>query len=178
MSVNYDLLDELGLSRGNPPMHTGQFRRRIEAYIDREWPELLRMQDPASFDAWKMAMMPTVAEAQAALAFNFHLANYRAALARLAQYRLADGRPEIVTQQETGEIDPETGEPAIVDVVTPAIAPLPAEIEQAVYDPETGEATGTGMVPNPEIAADDAERAAAQAVIDGTPQEVIDFTVV
>jgi len=32
------------------------------------------------------------------------------------------------------------------------------------------------MVPNPAVVRDDAERAAAQAVIDGTPTEVIAFT--
>jgi hypothetical protein len=56
-----------------------------------------------------------------------------------------------------------------------AIDPLPAEIEQTVYDETTGEQTGTIMVPNPAVVRDDAERAAAQAVIDGTPTEVIAF---
>lgn len=114
--------------------------------------------------------------------FNHQLAAYRAAQARLARYRLADGRPELTDEQqavdEQGQpvFDETTGEPVMETVVVQAaIDPLPAEIEQPVYDEATGEQTGTEMVPNPEIVRDDAERAAAQAVIDGTPQEVKDF---
>lgn len=108
--------------------------------------------------------------------FNHRLAAYRQAVARLAQYRLADGRPEITEEWGTGEYDPETGEELTETVVVQsAIAPLPAEIEQLVYDETTGEQTGTQMVPNPRIVQDDAERAQAQAVIDATPQEVTDW---
>lgn len=114
--------------------------------------------------------------------FNHQLAAYRAAQARLARYRLADGRPEVTDEQqavdEQGQpvFDETTGEPVMETVVVQAaIDPLPAEIEQPVYDEETGEQTGTEMVPNPEIVRDDAERAEAQAVVDGTPQEVADF---
>lgn len=39
----------------------------------------------------------------------------------------------------------------------------------------SNEQTGTKTVTNPLIVQDDAERAAAQAVIDATPQEVKDF---
>ena len=92
--------------------------------------------------------------------FNYALAAYRAATARLAQYRLADGRAEIVQDGE---------------VTQTAIDPLPAQIEQPVYDPDTGEETGTEMIDNPAIVADDAERAAAQAVIDATPADVLAF---
>ena len=56
-----------------------------------------------------------------------------------------------------------------------AIDPLPAEVERPIYDRVTGEQTGTEMVPNPEIVRDDAERTAAQAVVNDTPAEVIEF---
>lgn len=114
--------------------------------------------------------------------FNHQLAAYLDVQARLSAYRLADGRPEITEERqaidEQGQpmFDGETGEPVMETVVVQAaIDPLPAEIEQPVYDEATGEQTGTTMVPNPEIVRDEAERAAAQAVIDGTPQEVADF---
>ena len=44
--------------------------------------------------------------------FNQQLAAYRAATARLAKYRLADGRPELTEMQPTGEqvFNEETGE--------------------------------------------------------------------
>ena len=58
--------------------------------------------------------------------------------------------------------------------IQPAIEPLEATVEQDVYD-EEGNVTGTETVPNPLIVADDAEREAAQAVVDGTPEEVKAF---
>jgi hypothetical protein len=114
--------------------------------------------------------------------FNYELVAYRAAQGRLVLYRLADGRAEVTEEQqaldEQGQpvFDKETGEPVMEAVVVQAvIEPLPAEIEQSVYDETTGEQTGTIMVPNPAVVRDDAERAAARTVIDGTPTEVIAF---
>lgn len=114
--------------------------------------------------------------------FNHQLRDYRAAKARLTRYRLAEGRPEVTDAQQAIDAqgapvyDEETGEPVMeTAVVQAAIEPLPAEIEQPVYDEETGEQTGTAMVANPAIAQDDAERADAQTVIDGTPAEVRAF---
>jgi len=110
--------------------------------------------------------------------FNQQLAAYRAATARLAKYRLADGRPELTEMQPTGEqvFNEETGEMEAVMaevIVQTAIDPLEATVEQTNYDDE-GNAT-TETVDNPLIVADDAERAAAQAVVDATPQDVKDF---
>lgn len=114
--------------------------------------------------------------------FNHQLTVYRAAQARLARYRQADGRPEVTDElqaiDDLGQpvFDEATGKPVMETVVVQvAIDPLPAEVEQPVYDEETGEQTGTEMVPNPEIVRDDAERTAAQAVVNDTPVEVIEF---
>jgi len=114
--------------------------------------------------------------------FNHQLLAYRAAQARLVRYRLADGRSEVTEEQhaivEQGQplFNEETGDPVMESVVVQvAIDPLPVEIEQPVYDDTTGEQTGTIMVPNPEVVQDDAERAAAQVVIDSTPVDVIAF---
>lgn len=114
--------------------------------------------------------------------FNHQLVDYRAAQARLARYRLADGRPEITDEQqaidEQGQpvFDETTGEPVMEAVVLQAaIDPLPAEVERPIYDEVTGEQTGTEMVSNPEIVRDEAERADARAVVDETPAEVIEF---
>ena len=52
-----------------------------------------------------------------------------------------------------------------------AIDPLEPTVEQNIYDDE-GNLTGTETVANPLIVADDAEREAAQAIVDGTPEEV------
>lgn len=97
--------------------------------------------------------------------FNAALARYRAAVERLARYRLAEGRAAIMGEDMEGEpIE-----------LSAAIAPLPAEIDAPVFDPETGEQAGMASVPNPAIVADEAERAAAQALIDATDQDVKDF---
>ena len=50
---------------------------------------------------------------------------------------------------------------------------IPATIEVTSTDPETMEPTTT-TVPNPLIVRDAEERAAAQAIVEATPQEVID----
>jgi hypothetical protein len=49
-------------------------------------------------------------------------------------------------------------------------------VDVLVYDEDDPEAEPTTQtVPNPEIVQDDEERAAAQAVIDGTPDDVVTF---
>lgn len=114
--------------------------------------------------------------------FNHQLEAYRAARARLARYRLADGRPEVTEERQV--IDEQgnflfheaTGEPLMeTAVVQAAIDPTPMEIEQPVYDEATGEQTGSITVSNPDTERDDEERAAAQTVIDQSPAEVIRF---
>lgn len=96
--------------------------------------------------------------------FNHQLAAYRKANARLAQYRVADGRAKVTEEVETGE----------TVVVLPAIDPLPAEVEQPVYN-EDGEQTGTEMVANPAIVQDETERAYAMGVIASLPTAVKEF---
>jgi len=109
---------------------------------------------------------------------------YSESVVRLAQYRLADGREEVREDIVIGEeavldengnptFNEETGEQIMQDitenvVTVTAIDPLPATITQV--DMEGNETE----VPNPAIVRDDEERAAAQAIIDATPQAVID----
>lgn len=101
-------------------------------------------------------------------AFNWNLFAYRQAQARLAQYELSVGRPEITEQQPdpSGALD-ESGNPVMVTVVTQAaVDPLPATVDGV------DDAGNPVQVPNPAIAQDEAERAAAQAVVDGSSDEV------
>lgn len=114
--------------------------------------------------------------------FNHQLAAYRAAQARLARYRLADGRPElteerqVIDEQGNALFQDATGEPLMETVVVQAaIDPISMEIEQPVYDEATGKQTSSIMVSNPDTERDDEERAAAQTVIDQTSTEVIQF---
>jgi len=109
--------------------------------------------------------------------FNQQLADYKVAKARLEQYEVATGRAE---ETETVVVGQEWDEDAqdFVDVTETyvskrAIDPVEATVEQTTYD-ENGENPVTTNIENPLITTDKAERAAAQAVVDATPQAVKD----
>jgi len=179
----------INIKQGDAPVSAATIQRAKEPTMAaRGYPQ--EMRDDAMF---AIMMDPAGAKAQAAIAalqvfnadlaetlalnsFNAQLAAYRTSAARLTRHVLADGRAEIWEDQPTGEFDPETGEPITESImVSAAIDPLEAMVEQEIRDPETGEVTGTEMIPNPLIEADTAERAAAQAVVDGTPAEVVAY---
>ena len=109
--------------------------------------------------------------------FDLQLQEYTKAQARLTQYQVALGREEVVENRPTGEqvYNEETTEMdnVMTDMITVAsIAALDATIEQTTYDEEDVATTTT--VENPLITQDNAERAAAQAIVDATPQAVKD----
>jgi len=112
--------------------------------------------------------------------FNQQLAAYRVAVARLAQYIVADGRAEVTEMQPTGEqvFNEETGEMEDVmhEVITvTAIDPVEATVTRLVYSDDDPMAEPTEeTIENPLITTDVAERTAAQAVVDATPQPVKD----
>ena len=118
--------------------------------------------------------------------FNKQLSAYTSAVARLAQYILADGREEVTEMRDTTEyvVDDEgmivlneNDEPTYVQeevVVQTAIEPLEPTVEVTVYDEDDMEAEPTvKTIENPEITQDNLERAEAQAVVDDTPQAVV-----
>ena len=179
----------INIKQGDAPVSSATIQRAKEPVMAaRGYPQEMRddaifaiMTDPAGAKAQAaIAALATfnadLLETMALNTFNAHLAAYRTAAARLTRYILADGRAEVYEDQPTGETDPETGEPIMESVlVQTAIDPLDPEIEQDIRDPETGEITGTEMVPNPLIEADTAERAAAQSTVDSTPADVIAY---
>lgn len=103
---------------------------------------------------------------------------YDAAVERLSRYTLADGRPEIIEPQPTGEQVWDEVTQEMVDVmhdvvVQTVIDPLPATVEVTTYsedDPMAEPVVST--IENPEITRDNAERLEAQAVVDATPLAV------
>ena len=110
--------------------------------------------------------------------FNQQLSAYRTATARLAQYILADGRVEVTEMQPTGEQvwNEETMEmdAVLAEVITvSAIEPLEATVTRWVYSDDMEAAPTEETIENPLITADNAERVAAQAVIDATPDAVV-----
>ena len=111
--------------------------------------------------------------------FDRQLADYRVAVARLAQYVVADGRAEVREMQPTGEqvFNEETGEMEDVmhEVITvTAIDPVEATVTRMVYSDDMDAEPTEETIENPLITVDNEERAAAQAVVDATPQAVKD----
>jgi hypothetical protein len=164
------------VTKGDTPLTEAQLEKRSQKHITKDWPPQARERSirkaDGAFDAFMTAFSADHDVNKANNLFNAQLADYRAATLRLAQYRLADGRPEQTFEEPSGQYD-EEGAEIMHTWVQAGIDPLPAQIEQTTYDDE-GNAT-TEMVDNPLIVADDAERAAAQAVVDATPDEVKDF---
>ena len=117
-----------------------------------------------------------ILDAAAAKLAAQQLADYTTATARLAQYVLSVGRTEVtedvVIGQGLDEVTEELVDVTETQITVTAIDPVDATVEQTTYD-EEGVAT-TSTVENPLITADVAERATAQAVVDATPQAVID----
>ena len=113
--------------------------------------------------------------------FNKQLREYVAAVERLEHYVLSEGRPEIRedivirTEQDWNEETEQMDTVNITEnvITQTAIEPLEEFVEVTTTDPETMEST-TETVRNPLIVKDEEERAAAQAVVDATPQSVID----
>ena len=119
----------------------------------------------------------TLAEKRSQALFDHQLKEYTKAVDRLSQYQIALGREEVSEDVVTGQIWDEDAE-ELVDVTNmtritvSSIEPVEATVEQTSYD-EEGVAT-TATVENPLITKDNEERAAAQAIVDATPQPVID----
>jgi hypothetical protein len=120
--------------------------------------------------------------------FNKQLREYIGAIERLSQYILSEGRPELTEDVVVGQepVRDEDGLPTFDEernqifapitqtiITQNAIEPLPEFIEITTFDPETMESV-TETVRNPAIVKDEEERAAAQAVVDATPQSVKD----
>jgi hypothetical protein len=173
---------------------------------DREYPAIGEQLDNIfhnGLDAWKadiqlvkdavLKVEPIEADQQAYIdehvatyVFNKQLGEYTVAVARLAEYILADGREEVTEMKDTLEVvvDDE-GMPVLNDdevtyvqeevVVVSAVDPLDATVEITVFNFDDFEAEPSiNTIENPEITQDNLERTEAQGVVDTTPLEVID----
>ena len=176
----------LFVNKGDQYLTPVQLERRAQKYIRRSWPDQKREKSirlgDGQFDAFMATFSTNHDINRENNTFNWQLQEYRKATARLDQYVLADGRPELTEMQPTGEqvYNEETGEMEDVlheVVVQTAVEPLPATVEILVYNEEDSEAEPTvETVDNPEIIRDTEERAAAQSVVDATPDEVKNFS--
>lgn len=165
------------VNKGDLSLTPAQLEKRAQKHIKRVWSDQareksIRLADGA-FDAFMLTFSANHNENVVNNTFNWQLAEYRKATARLARYVLADGRPEAWEDQPTGEYDPETGDEIMESVlVQTAIEPLEATVEQLVYVDDPLVEPTLEVVPNPLIVADTEEREVAQAVVDATPEEV------
>jgi hypothetical protein len=174
-----------------------EYTQEVEVYkVQRaaeypDWGEQLDYIYHNGIDSWKTNVVDPVkakyakaevdadelAERKATALAEYQLEEYTNAQARLSQYQVALGREEVIESQATDEqvFNEETGEidNVMADVVTvTAIEPVDATVEQTTVNDEG--VTTTATVENPLITQDNAERAAAQAIIDATPQSVKD----
>jgi hypothetical protein len=162
------------VNKGDLPLTPAQLEKRAQKHIKRIWSDQareksIRLSDGA-FDAFMTSFSADHDVNLAHNTFNWQLAEYRKATARLARYVLADGRPEVWEDQPTGEYDEDGNEVMESVLVQAAVDPLDATVEVTTYDVDGNGTTET--VANPLIVEDEAERAAAQSIIDGTPEEV------
>jgi len=128
---------------------------------------------------WGDTVPEPMATEAATWLFNQQLAAYTTATARLAQYIVSVGRAEVVESQPTGEQvwDEDTME--MVDVMTDvitvtAVDPVEATVTRTVYSDDIDAEPTEETIENPLITTDVAERTAAQATVDATPQAVKD----
>jgi len=170
------------VTQGDKPITDSQLQKRTQAYIERDWPQWKRERamrtDATDLNAYMDQVASDTDTNRANNTFNQQLADYRVAVARLAQYIVADGRAEVREMQPTGEqvFNEETMEMEDVmqEVITvTAIDPVEATVTRMVYSEDDPMAEPTEeTIENPLITIDNAERAAAQAVVDATPQAV------
>ena len=173
------------VTQGDKPITDSQLQKRTQAYIERDWPQWKRERamrtDATDLNAYMDQVASDTDTNRANNTFNQQLADYRVAVARLAQYIVADGRAEVREMQPTGEQvwNEETMEMEDVmhEVITvTAIEPVEATVTRLVYpdDPMSDSEPTEETIENPLITTDVAERTAAQAVVDATPQPVKD----
>ena len=166
------------VTQGDKPITDSQLQKRTQAYIERDWPQWKRERamrtDATDLNAYMDQVASDTDTNRANNTFNQQLSAYRVAVARLAQYIVADGRAEETAEVVVGEQwNDETQQMEDVtetQVTVTAIEPVEATVQQTTYDIE-GNATTT-TIENPLITQDNAERATAQAVVDATPEDV------
>jgi len=170
------------VNKGDLPLTPAQLEKRAQKWISRSWntqsrEKSIRLADGA-FDTFMSAFSADHDVNIANNTFNWQLSEYRKATARLAQYVLADGRAEVTEMQPTGEqvFNEETMEMEDVMhevIVQTAIDPVEATVTRLVYSDDMDAEPVEETIENPLITTDAAERAAAQAVVDGTPAAVV-----
>jgi len=107
---------------------------------------------------------------------EYQLEEYTKALKRLSRYRVITGREEVTEDVVLGEeYNEETNSmDQIVDTIVTEVAIEAQDETITIQTIDEDHEVTTSTIENPLITKDNAERADAQAVVDATPQSVID----
>jgi len=175
-----------------------EYTKEVEAYKEvraKAYPVMSEQLDKIfheGIDAWKAEIQAikddhpkavidndTLNSRKSQALFDHQLQEYTKAIARLAQYVVADGREEVIESRATGEkiLNEETGvvDDVMGDFVTAlAIDPVEPTITRVAISDDLDADHTEETIENPLITQDNAERAEAQAIVDATPQPVID----
>jgi hypothetical protein len=110
--------------------------------------------------------------------FDYQLKKYTEAMIRLDAYIVADGQEEVIesiaSDQRVWNPETKEWEDVMIDVVTrQAVDPVSPTIT-VMSSENPGDEPTEQTIENPAITKDNDERADAQAIVDATPQSVID----
>ena len=172
------------VNKGDKPLTATQLEKRAQKYITRTFPmqrreESIRKEDGA-FNDFMTQFSADHAVNVENNTFNHQLKAYNEAVARLEKYILLDGQEELREMQPTGEqvFNEESGEMEDVlqeVVVKQEIEPVEEFVEVVVYGDDPESEPTTEQQRNPVVVQDEAEREQAQAIVDGTSEEVKTF---
>lgn len=172
------------VNKGDKPLTANQLEKRAQKYITRAFP-LQRREESIRKDDGVFSGFMTDFSADHAVnvennTFNHQLVAYKNAVARLEKHVLLDGQEELREMQPTGEqvFNEESGEMEDVlqeVVVKREIEPVEEFVEVTVYGDDPEAEPTVEQQRNPVVIQDEAEREQAQAIVDGTSEEVKTF---
>jgi hypothetical protein len=172
------------VNKGDKPLTANQLEKRAQKYITRAFP-LQRREESIRKDDGEFSGFMADFSADHAVnvennTFNHELVAYKNAVARLEKHVLLDGQAEVREMQPTGEqvFNEESGEMEDVlaeVVVKREIEPLEEFVEVTVYGDDPEAEPTVEQQRNPVVIQDEAEREQAQAIVDGTSEEVKTF---
>ena len=162
------------IQKGDAYLSVAQATRRGRAIYNLEMTlherSAFQVMYPTEYEAWAMNWIGDNQTNTTNNQFNLYLKRYRKATQRLTKYVLSVGREAIYEDQETGKFNAEGVAITASMLIQTAIEPMEGTVAVMVYDATAG-TSSEQIVPNPLIANDGAERAAAQSIVDATPDE-------
>lgn len=172
------------VNKGDKPLTATQLEKRAQKYITRAFSPQAREEsirkDDGAFNDFMTQFSSDHAVNVENNTFNHQLVAYSNAVARLEQYVLLDGQAEVREMQPTGEQvfneDTMEMEDVLEEVVVKReIEPVEEFVEVTVYSDDPEAEPTVEQQRNPVVIQDEAEREQAQAIVDGTPEEVKTF---